>query len=915
MGSRIRDNIKHLFQCFCEVVAPRGDKEAWIIQKFPDSYRDEEVLKSVPKFAYPCEFRNTVVQHYSFVLTSIDSKWTFGFCRHDPKTETALVILSFLPWHESFYKLLNHVAEITHNSNTEELYRFLNAVYEGNVPEPGTVMQVPFNNGESIFICKCPNQFQLPSIPENRNLTEYYSAVDGHNMMVIFASMLYERRIIFTSKKLSRLSACVQSANAVIYPMNWQHIFIPVLPMALMDYLFAPMPYLIGVPEPVLQRVKRSDLGEVIILDADSNTVETPFEDLESLPADVVNSLKRQLRNRAALLGDGVSRAFLKALVQLIGGYRDALKFQQGQKITFDPEAFIESRPMSMQPFLRKMLQLQIFQQFIEERLDMLNSGLGFSDEFEMEACNYSGKSSSKLKQQYKDWTSTMKKEGTAFFKTVKSKANPAMKSAVKTVRERGKEVRTAYKGIRSKWRDSQPRDSSSSHEGVECTEESNGKPRSAPTSPINKRRQTVPGSKVKATVSYRRESNLQRKRPPSGNRTKPYCALSPLSDQSPSEGGPSELSTSPPAQDLTPLDMNLMGDLQDIFKKCSALTDMTDDVSPPVDRTLKPVRSLESFKHSPGSGTDLLSVPVPLPKNRPPVQIVPQTITPVSSCTSSNSSSPEKTSPGNHLSLLPNTACTSTFDGIGCDLFGATPFIINDSSHEDSLFVVASTSSIDMVRLPPPAQTFRNKKPGAEADLIRLDSTPSDEDFDPLLSRDQGGDNGISSSAGNFQPSSQKHIALEGLTNPLYPYFVPSAMEKSPVLESTPPPAGNRSFLYSASTAHLLAANRLQTGQSTFFSADPKNIQKATNCTFSAPSPSSKTFSQTSVSGAVTSSQDLDLLREYGLDFNNLSIQNGNTKPNSSSNVQQSNNIFENLVDLSDATLKKSQTQWTKFD
>jgi hypothetical protein len=81
-----------------------------------------------------------------------------------------------------------------------------------------------------------------------RNLTEYYNAVDGHNMMVIFASMLYERRIIFTSKKLYRLSACVQSANSIIYPMNWQHIFIPVLPMALMDYLLAPMPYLIGVP-------------------------------------------------------------------------------------------------------------------------------------------------------------------------------------------------------------------------------------------------------------------------------------------------------------------------------------------------------------------------------------------------------------------------------------------------------------------------------------------------------------------------------------------------------------------------------------------------------------------------------------------------------------------------------------------
>lgn len=62
--------------------------------------------------------------------------------------------------------------------------------------------------------------------------------------------------------------------------------------------------------------------------------------------------------------------------------------------------------------------------QFIEERLDMLNAGLGFSDEFEMEACNYSDKTSSRLKQQYKEWTYTMKKEGSAFFKSVKSRVS-----------------------------------------------------------------------------------------------------------------------------------------------------------------------------------------------------------------------------------------------------------------------------------------------------------------------------------------------------------------------------------------------------------------------------------------------------------------------------------------------------------
>lgn len=127
-----RENVKQLFECFCEIAAPVGEKPAWILQKYPNTFLDVEILKSVPKFTYPCEFEkyinfgniiklydfmclfyyhcfcvfSVLVQHFSFVLTSIDSKWTFGFCRHDPKRETALVILSALPWHETFYKFV-----------------------------------------------------------------------------------------------------------------------------------------------------------------------------------------------------------------------------------------------------------------------------------------------------------------------------------------------------------------------------------------------------------------------------------------------------------------------------------------------------------------------------------------------------------------------------------------------------------------------------------------------------------------------------------------------------------------------------------------------------------------------------------------------------------------------------------------
>lgn len=75
-------------------------------------------------------------------------------------------------------------------------------------------------------------------------------------MITIFASMLAERRIVFTSRRLDRLSSCVQASNAFLYPMVWQHIFIPILPLKMKEILCAPMPYLIGVPEAVLEEVK-----------------------------------------------------------------------------------------------------------------------------------------------------------------------------------------------------------------------------------------------------------------------------------------------------------------------------------------------------------------------------------------------------------------------------------------------------------------------------------------------------------------------------------------------------------------------------------------------------------------------------------------------------------------------------------
>ncbi|XP_037046699.1 DENN domain-containing protein 1A isoform X8 [Bradysia coprophila] len=397
MNSRYNEEVQKLFEFWCEIrPATAGEKASgYIISSFPEKFKDPEIITKIPDFAYPCNFTNDSLQLYSFVLTSSDSKWRFGFCRHDPRSGTAMVLITYLPWHDTFIRFMNVLGELK-KSDGDEFQPFLSEAYNRGVPEPGASLKLFYNSGTNNFMFQRPSQFQLPSIPENHNLNLYYNFVDARNMISVFAAMLAERRIVFTSHRFDRLSSCVQAANAFLYPMVWQHIFIPILPMKMREILCAPMPFLIGVPEAVLKTMTRDELGEVVVLNCDNKTFDSPFDDVKSMPQELVSQLKKQLSNPSEHIGDRVSKIFLGILVQLIGGYRDAIKFTQGDKITWDRDTFIDSRAPSLRPFLRNMMELQIFQQFIEERLDMLNTGLGFSDEFELETLRHSEKTGRK---------------------------------------------------------------------------------------------------------------------------------------------------------------------------------------------------------------------------------------------------------------------------------------------------------------------------------------------------------------------------------------------------------------------------------------------------------------------------------------------------------------------------------------
>ena len=70
--------------------------------------------------------------------------------------------------------------------------------------------------------------------------------------------------------------------------------------------------------------------------------------------------------------------------------------------------------------------------------------------------------------------------------------------------------------------------------------------------------------------------------------RTRPYSPLSPPSDSGSPENMADKSRSDTPGLQLSPLDMDLMGDLQDvIFRKCSSILDGDEVQTPPVDRSV----------------------------------------------------------------------------------------------------------------------------------------------------------------------------------------------------------------------------------------------------------------------------------------------------------------------------------------
>ncbi|XP_015082710.1 uncharacterized protein LOC107026315 [Solanum pennellii] len=201
------------------------------------------------------------------------------------------------------------------------------------------------------------------------------------HVLTLFAGALLEKQIVVVCSNLGILSACILSIIPLIRPYQWQSLLMPVLPNDMLDFLDAPVPYIVGVKNKTSE--VQSKLTNAILVDANKNQVKSPtlpqlpqqkelYSCLSPYHAKLVGEsyLARKrpvyectdIQVEAAKSFLGVLRSYLDSLCSNLRSHTITNVQSNDDKVSLLlKESFIESFPSRDRPFMKLFLDTQLF--------------------------------------------------------------------------------------------------------------------------------------------------------------------------------------------------------------------------------------------------------------------------------------------------------------------------------------------------------------------------------------------------------------------------------------------------------------------------------------------------------------------------------------------------------------------------
>ncbi|XP_072321925.1 DENN domain-containing protein 5A isoform X4 [Eucyclogobius newberryi] len=162
-----------------------------------------------------------------------------------------------------------------------ESYVF-NILYE--VPLPPSGRSLKFSGVYGPVVCQRPSTSELPLF--DFAIGEVFDLLGVENVLQLFTCALLEMQILLYSQHYQRLMTVAESITALMFPFQWQHVYVPILPASLLHFLDAPVPYLMGLHSNGQDDRTKLELPQeanLCFVDIDNHFIELP-EELPQFP-------------------------------------------------------------------------------------------------------------------------------------------------------------------------------------------------------------------------------------------------------------------------------------------------------------------------------------------------------------------------------------------------------------------------------------------------------------------------------------------------------------------------------------------------------------------------------------------------------------------------------------------------------
>ena len=122
----------------------------------------------------------------------------------------------------------------------------------------------------------------LPQCPYSTSLLLKY--LGPRKLVDVLCCVLSEARILFHSKNLSVLPIVCEALRTLIYPLKWTHVYLPVIPIQLLNLIEAPVPFMLGIHSNWLKFINIDYITDIVIVDCDNGTIEKGTASVLSFP-------------------------------------------------------------------------------------------------------------------------------------------------------------------------------------------------------------------------------------------------------------------------------------------------------------------------------------------------------------------------------------------------------------------------------------------------------------------------------------------------------------------------------------------------------------------------------------------------------------------------------------------------------